>query len=288
MLLLWQVWSSMFPLRHLPLQINEYTFGIEDGDKLARNLPFGFVLLTDFPFGFDLTTRTSSVSSSAFGMNFFVEALRDFFSDASTELLLTFSVGTSTTESPTTEASSLGFFVRFGVAFVSSGMVSQSDLCSKINENFTLWTRFWALKRSCLFNWLAYRIIYRFRISYNTYISPLIIPVIAGGCSSVTTSIVFWDCLRGLLRRAGLESSLSVDLARDGDADALRRGCFNGEVFPRRMSTKVLRFVVGTNILWNISYLASVSTVKQGLLARLCHEIVLVDVAISELGFPRH
>ena len=33
---------------------------------------------------------------------------------------------------------------------------------------------------------------------------------------------------------------------------------------------------------------ASVSTVKQGLLARLCHEIELADAAISELDFPRH
>ena len=61
--------------------------------------------------------------------------------------------------------------------------------------------------------------------------------------------------MRGLLRRAGLETSLSVDLARDGDADALRRGFFNGEAFPRRMLAKVLRFV-GTNILSNISYSA--------------------------------
>ena len=60
--------------------------------------------------------------------------------------------------------------------------------------------------------------------------------------------------MRGLLRRAGLETSLSVDLARDGDADALRRGFFKGEALPRRMSSKVLRFV-GTNILRNISYL---------------------------------
>ena len=83
----------------------------------------------------------------------------------------------------------------------------------------------------------------------------MIIPVIAGGCSSVIITIFFWDCLRGLLRRAGLGTPSSVDLARDGDADALRRGFFNGEAFPRRMSTKVFRFA-GTNILCNKRYLA--------------------------------
>jgi hypothetical protein len=133
---MWQVcilWSSMFPLRRPPLLIKcEYTFGIEDGERLARNLPFGFVLLTALPFAFafDLTTGTSSsISSSAFGVIFFFETLRDLSSDASTVLLLAFSVGVSTTESSTTvtEVPSLGFFVRFGGAFVSSGMVCQFD-----------------------------------------------------------------------------------------------------------------------------------------------------------------
>ena len=130
--MLWQVcvlWSSMFPLLRLPLLIKcEYTFGIEEGERLARNLLFAFVLLTALPFALDLTSGTSSsISSSAFGMIFFVETLRDLFSDASAVLLLAFSVGVSTTESSTTEVPSLGFFARFGGAFVSSGMVCQSD-----------------------------------------------------------------------------------------------------------------------------------------------------------------
>ena len=126
--MLWQVcllWSSMFPLRRLLLLIKcEYIFGIEDGDRLAGNLPLSFVLLIALPFAFDLTGGTSSsISSSAFEMIFFVETLRDFLSDASTVPLLAFSVGASTTESSTTEIPSLGFFVRFGGTFVSSGMV---------------------------------------------------------------------------------------------------------------------------------------------------------------------
>jgi len=256
MLLLQQVCVLWFStLRRLPLQMKcEYIISIKDGDRLPRDLPFGFVLLTALPFALDLTSgRSSSISASAFEMVFFVETLRDFLSDTSTVLLLAFPVGASMTESSTAEVPSLGFFVRFGGAFVSSGMICQSGWCSR-NKEIVLCGRDFELldEAALLFGLLTSNSGSSMDSLESIYVEfPMIIPIIPGGCSSVTTSIVLWDCLRGLLRRAGLETSLSVDLARVGDADALRRGFFNGEAFPRRMSSKVLRFV-GTNILYEI------------------------------------